>query len=364
MATKVHVPPKVVYTNVSGNVFTNDDMSNIKIRLPGQKANRIIPQRKLDYAAKFKELLDEYDQCLIVTVTNVGSKQIAEMRKDFRGRVRFLFGKNTLIRKVIRDYVKETGNAKLMALMDAIQGNCGMVFTKEAVGPMRKELIARKKQCAAKPGVVSPVDVSVPAGPTGMEPTQTAMFQAMDIPTRINRGQIDIEEDVQVLYTGVKVGASEAALLNKLGIKPFYYGMKVKSIYENGQVIDASVLDITSAEIAAAFSAGLRQVAALCFSINYPTIVGVPHTLLRAYKEALALGLQLETYSWEGLATVKEILANPGAFAASSGAAASGAAAGTGGAAAPPKEDTPEASSSAAAPGGGMFGDDDSDSSS
>jgi len=342
-----------------GDIFTNGDLSDINIRLPGQKANRIIPQRKLDYAAKFKELLDEYDTCLIVTVTNVGSKQIAEMRKDFRGRVRFLFGKNTLIRKVIRDYVKETGNAKFMSLMDAIQGNCGMVFTKEAVGPLRKEIISRKKQCAAKAGAVSPVDCSVPAGPTGMEPTQTAMFQAMDIPTRINRGQIDIEEPVQVLFEGQKVGASEAALLVKLGIKPFYYGMKVRSIYENGQVIDASVLDITSAEIAAAFSAGLRQVAALCFTMNYPTIVGVPHTLLRAYKEALAPGLTLETYSWEGLETVKQILENPGAFAASSGPAASG---DTGGAA-PAKEPTPEPeSSSAAAPGGGMFGGDDSDS--
>jgi len=345
---------------MAGNIYTNDDCENIQVRLPGQKANRIIPQRKLDYAAKFKELLDEYDTCLIVTVTNVGSKQIAEMRKDFRGRVRFLFGKNTLIRKVIRDYVKETGNGKLMSLMEAIQGNCGMVFTKEAVGPMRKELIGRQKQCAAKAGVISPVDVSVPAGPTGMEPTQTAMFQAMDIPTRINRGQIDIEEAVQVLFAGQKVGASEAALLVKLGIKPFYYGMKVKSIYENGQVIDASVLDITTDQIAAAFSAGLRQVAALCFTINYPTIVGVPHTLLRAYKEMLALGLELNSYSWEGLDTVKQILENPEAFAAAAGGGGGGGGA-TGGAAAAAKEPTPEPTeSSVAAPGGGMFDDSDS----
>ena len=48
-----------------------------------------IPQRKLDYGTKLKGLLDEYDTCLIVTITNVGSKQIAEMRKDFRGRARF-----------------------------------------------------------------------------------------------------------------------------------------------------------------------------------------------------------------------------------------------------------------------------------
>ena len=106
--------------------MTATELKEINIVLPGQRANKVIPQRKLDYAVKFKELLSEYDTCLIVTVTNVGSKQIAEMRKDFRGRVRFLFGKNTLIRKVIRDYVKETGNAKIMALMDAIQGNCGM----------------------------------------------------------------------------------------------------------------------------------------------------------------------------------------------------------------------------------------------
>ena len=104
-----------------------------------------------------------------------------------------------------------------------------MVFTKEAVGPLRKELQSRKKQCQAKTGTVAPIDVSVPAGPTGMEPTQTAMFQAMDIPTRINRGQIDIEEPVQVVWKGQKVGASESVLCSKLGIKPFYYGMKVMS---------------------------------------------------------------------------------------------------------------------------------------
>merc|ERR1719379_1811245 len=171
-----------------------------------------------------------------------------------------------------------------MTLMEAMKGNVGLVFTKEEVGPLRKEIEARKKQCAAKAGVPSIEDVIVPAGPTGMEPTKTAMFQAMDIPTRINRGQIDIEEAVQVLFAGQKVGASEAALLVKLGIKPFYYGMKVKSIYENGNVIDASVLDITTDQIAGAFYQGLRKVAALCFTISYPTIVGVPHTLLRAYK--------------------------------------------------------------------------------
>jgi len=335
----------------------------IEIELPGQRANKVIPQRKLDYAVKFKALLDEYDTCLIVSITNVGSKQIAEMRKDFRGRARFLFGKNTLIRKIIRDYVKETKNKDFMSLMDAVKGNCGFVFTKESCAALRKELMARKKQCAAKAGTIAPVDVFVPPGPTGMEPTQTGFFQAMNIPTRINRGQIDIEEEVHIIQKGTKVGASEASLLVKLGIKPFYYGVIVERIYERGTVIDASVLDITTEQIAASFHSGLRQVAALCFTLNYPTIIGVPHTLLRAYKEALSLGLELNTYSWDGLDTVKEILENPDAFIAASGGGGGG---GTGGGAAAVKEPTPEPSekSSSAAPNAMFDNDSSSDDSS
>ena len=69
------------------------EQEEIQITLPGSK-NKEVPARKKEYAKKLRGLLDEYDTCLIVTVDNVGSKQIAEMRKDFRGTARFLFGKN------------------------------------------------------------------------------------------------------------------------------------------------------------------------------------------------------------------------------------------------------------------------------
>lgn len=336
-----------------------EDFGDIVIELPGQ-AEKVVPQRKLDYAVKLREALDEYDKCLVVAIDNVGSKQILDMRKEFRGRAHFMFGKNTLIRKIIRDYVKDTRNGNLMNLMEICTGNIAFIFTKEDIAPLRKEIEARQKQCAAKAGVISPVNVTVPAGPTGMEPTQTAMFQAMDIPTRINRGQIDIEEPVQVLFQGQKVGASEAALLVSLGIKPFWYGMKVTKIYENGEVIDASVLDITPEEIAGSFYSGVQKVSALCYELDYPTICNVPQTLIRSYKEALALSLDFGTYTWEGLDMVREVLKNPGAF---SGPATGGGGGDAG--AAPAAAEEPEESSekeSSAAAGGGLFGGDDSSS--
>lgn len=49
--------------------------------------------------------------------------------------------------------------------------------------------------------------------------------QALNIPTKINRGTVEIVSDVHLIKATEKVGGSEATLLSKLGIKPFSYGL-------------------------------------------------------------------------------------------------------------------------------------------
>merc|ERR1719219_411608 len=183
----------------------------------------------------------------------------------------------------------------------------------------------------------------------------------MDIPTKINRGQVEITEPVTIVFEGEKVGRSAAELLVMLNIKPFYYGISVDYVFDKGDVYPSDVLKITPADIAMAFGRAVRQVAALCLSLNYPTAASVPHSIMGAYKNMLAIGLACKDYSWENLGKVKEILADPSAFAAAAAPAAGDA--GAAAAAAPVEEEEEEEESSAAA--GGMFGgsssDDDSD---
>merc|ERR1711879_923034 len=90
---------------------------------------------------------------------------------------------------------------------------------------------------------IAPCDVTIPAGDTGLEPTQTAFLQALNIATRINKGQIMILNDVKLLTEGEKVGASQATLLQKLKIRPFHYGLQVLSIFDDGSVYGPKVLD-------------------------------------------------------------------------------------------------------------------------
>ena len=56
------------------------------------------------------------------------------------------------------------------------------------------------------------------------------VLQALNIPTKINKGTVEIAADVQLIQEGNKVGASEATLLAKLGIKPFSYGLVIRQV--------------------------------------------------------------------------------------------------------------------------------------
>merc|ERR1712205_115487 len=112
------------------------------------------------------------------------------------------------------------------------------------------------KPAAAKAGVIAPCSCTIPKGPTGLDPAQTSFFQALNIATKINKGSIEIINDCTVITEGLKVGTSEAALLTKLNMKLFEYGLAIKWVYEGG-IFSPDVLKITDAVLMASFSAGV-----------------------------------------------------------------------------------------------------------
>merc|ERR1712154_46798 len=180
----------------------------------------------------------------------------------------------------------------------------------------------------------------VPAQNTGLGPEKTSFFQALQIPTKISRGTIEIINEVSLIAQGDKVGMSEATLLNMLNISPFSYGLIVNHVYDNGAVFSPKVLDITEEDIKAKFMAGVANVAAVSLAIGYPTAASVPHSIVNGFKNLLAVAAETEVTFAEA-EKLKAYLADPSAFAV---AAAPAAAAAGGAAEAAPaaKEEEPE----------------------
>jgi len=160
-----------------------------------------------------------------------------------------------------------------------------------------------------------------------MEPGKTSFFQALGVPTKIARGTIEITTDLKLLETGNKVGPSEATLLNMLNISPFSYGMGIVQVYDQGNAFPPEVLDIGEEQLLAVFATAVTTIAAVSLAINYPTIPSVMHSLVNAYKRALAVAIESD-YSWPEIDSLKDRIANPDAYAAAAPVAAEVAAGG------------------------------------
>jgi large subunit ribosomal protein LP0 len=296
-------------------------------------------ERKKEYFVKMKEFLGTYNKCFIVSVDNVGSMQLQMTRLGLRGKAEILMGKNTMMRKIIREFVEENPGTPVEKLEEQCRGNVGFVFTNGDLGEVRQILEGNTRPAPARVGSVAPIKVVVPKGPTGCDPGQTAFFQTLQIATKITRGQIEMVNDTDLIEAGEKVTASQAALLQKLNIEPFTYGLVLNAVYDAGSLFDAKVLDITDDVLAAKFSEALKAIASVSLAIGFPTQASVPHSIANAFKAVLAVTIGLDNYTFEKADLYKEYLADPSKFAGGGGGGGGG---GDGGGGAAAEEAKPE----------------------
>lgn len=294
-------------------------------------------EKKKEYFARMTTMLETYGKVFVVSVDNVGSQQMNATRRMMRGSAEILMGKNTLMRKVMKEFLENNPGHFYTNIQSKMAGNVGFVFTNGDLPKVRDMILANRVPAPARVGAISPVEVIVPAGPTGCDPGQTSFFQVLQIPTKIVKGQIEITNPVNLIKRGDKVGSSEAALLSKLNIKPFSYGLQIDCVFDHGAIFSVDVLDIDEAYLASKFQFAVSRIAAISLQIGYPTQASLPHSIGNAFRSLVAVTVNLENYSFPKADPYKAFLKDPSAFAVAAAPAA-----GAGGAAAPAAAAAPE----------------------
>lgn len=94
-------------------------------------------------------------------------------------------------------------------------------------------------------------------------------------------------------------------------------------VYEDGSIYEPKILDLTDDDLGDVITAGLRNVAAACLTLDFPTIASVPHSLINGYKNVLAVAVETD-YTFPLAEKVKAFLADPSAFAVAAPAGGAG----------------------------------------
>jgi len=300
--------------------------------------------KKVAYFAHLEECLNKYPRAFLVDADFVGSKQISDIRIALRGKAELVFGKNTMIRRCLRNLTDDGSHPEWASIIPYMVGNIGFVFTTGELGAIEEVIKEYVKPAPAKAGVIAPNSTTIPKGPTGLDPAQTSFFQALNIATKINKGSIEIINDCTVVVEGQKVGTSEAALLAKLNIKPFQYGLAIKYVYEGG-VFPPDVLKITDATLMKTVSTAIGNVAAISLAINFPTEASIAHIIVKGAKNVVAFALGAEWLEFDLAKKIQDMVDNPDKYGGGGGGGGDAPAApsgGGGGAAAKAPEPEPE----------------------
>jgi len=281
-------------------------------------------EKKAAYISRVQTILSTYKKFFVVSVSNVGSRSLQKTRLQMRGTAEILMGKKSLLRKALSVFMEANPDDPIGCIGDYLTGMGGFVFTNSDLGEVRDMIISNKVPAPARPGAIAPKDVIVPAGGTGCDPGQTSFFQVLQLPTKIVKGQIEITTQVELIKKGDKVGASEAALLDKLNIMPFEFGLGIMDIYDNGSRFGPEVLDMDDEVLTGLFNSSIRKLAAVSLMLGYPTQVSLAHSMANAFKDLCSVVVGLDTYSFPEAEPFKAYLADPSAFMSAGGGGGGG----------------------------------------
>ena len=116
----------------------------------------VAKSKKIAYFAHLEECLNKYPRAFLVDADFVGSKQISDIRIALRGKAELVFGKNTMVRRCIRNLTEGGEHPEWESLLPYMVGNIGFVFTEGDLSDVKDVIKEFVKPAAAKAGVIAP----------------------------------------------------------------------------------------------------------------------------------------------------------------------------------------------------------------
>jgi hypothetical protein len=124
-----------------------------------------------------------------------------------------------------------------------------------------------------------------------MDSSQIEYFQALKIPTKVIKNQLEIVSATKILTVGQKITMSEINLMKKFNIKPYKHYVQIQHIYMNGKLYDSAILKITPDYMRERLEAGIRNVTAFSVATGITNRASAPHVIQSAFRNILGLSL-------------------------------------------------------------------------
>lgn len=240
---------------------------------------------------KVKKLIDSYPVIAVASLEGFPAKLFAQIRKKLSyKKAEVHVSKVRVIKKAM-----EASKLKDSKLKELTEGSVAVIGTVMNPFELYGFLKRSKGSIAAKPGMIAPFDLIVPAMDTGLPPGPAlSELKAAGLTVRIMGATISVIEEKIVTRHGETVSPAVSAVLQKLDIKPVKVGLNLIAVFENNEVFMPDVLDIdadaTIAKILNAHNSALN-LAVFAGIFNKESM---PIMVKNAFRNAKAVSIEAE----------------------------------------------------------------------
>ena len=242
---------------------------------------------KTSQLTELKQLADSYPVIAIADISNFPAALFAVIRKKLSKKSVIKVSKTKVVKKAFAETKMKEVN-----LNGYMKGSLAIIFTEMNPFELFAFVKKGKGSIPAKPGMIAPIDLIVPAGDTGLPPGPAlSELKQAGINARIQGTSIFVPEDTIVVKKGMPVSKAASSTLQKLGIKPIKVGLNITSVIQNKEIFPASVLDIDEEKVFAQFSNAHIEAFNLAVFIAYETKETMPVLLRNAHTDALNLAI-------------------------------------------------------------------------
>ena len=233
--------------------------------------NKPVPQWKIDEIEYLIELLKSYKNIAVIEVAHINDLQIQSMRKLLRGKTIFRMSKKSLQLRAIDQYQKESKKKNLDELSKNIPGQSSLVFTNLDLFELKKIFLKNEWMVAAKPNEITPVDIWVPEGDTGLPTGQviSELNMTLRLPTKIMNDTIHIRENTRTHKAGDIVSIKQASVLKKLGITPIESLIKIHFAWSDGEIIPEEILYMNIEQFKQEVVTGYREALGILYEMPF-----------------------------------------------------------------------------------------------
>jgi large subunit ribosomal protein L10 len=225
----------------------------------------------LDEIEHLVDLFKTYSNIAVIEVAKLNDRQIQEIRKILRGKAIIRMSKKSLQQRAVEKFQKESKKSNLEELVERIPGQAALCFTDLDVFELKKIFLQSEWMVPAKPNEITPVDIWVPAGDTGLPTGQviSELNMTLRLPTKIQNDTIWVREDTQTHKAGDLVDVKQAAVLKKLGITPIESLIKIHYAWANGEIISEDILYMDMTKFNQDFTRAYREALGILFEMPF-----------------------------------------------------------------------------------------------